>query len=82
LDRTGGVGYKNVKRARGYCFVMSGENSINAWRPFCVSTDKKLAWGEPVLVELDGYFNDLTRTFFVGTGVRHNFGRRCRERSP
>lgn len=66
-----GVGYKNVTRARGYCFVMSGVNSVNAWRPFCVSTDKPLAWGEPVLVELDamtnGYFNDLTRTFFVGT---------------
>ncbi len=66
-----GVGYKNVTRARGYCFVMSGINSVNSWRPFCVSTDKRLAWGEPVLVELDamtnGYFNDLTRTFFVGT---------------
>jgi len=65
-----GVGYKNVKRARGYCFVMSGVNSVNSWRPFCVSTSKRLAWGEPVLVELDamtnGYFNDLTRTFFVG----------------
>ncbi len=65
-----GVGYKNVTRARGYCFVMSGVNSVNSWRPFCVSTDKRLAWGEPVLVELDamtnGYFNDLTRTFFVG----------------
>ena len=66
-----GVGYKNVTRSRGYCFVMSGENSVNSWRPFCVSTDKRIAWGEPVLVELDavtnGYFNDLTRTFFVGT---------------
>jgi Xaa-Pro dipeptidase len=66
-----GVGYKNVTRARGYCFVMSGVNSVNSWRPFCVSTNKRLAWGEPVLVELDamtnGYFNDLTRTFFVGT---------------
>jgi Xaa-Pro aminopeptidase len=65
-----GVGYKNVKRARGYCFVMSGVNSVNSWRPFCVSSSKRLAWGEPVLVELDamtnGYFNDLTRTFFVG----------------
>lgn len=65
-----GVGYKNVKRARGYCFVMSGVNSVNSWRPFCVSTSKRLARGEPVLVELDamsnGYFNDLTRTFFVG----------------
>ncbi len=66
-----GVGYNNVTRARGYCFVMSGVNSVNSWRPFCVSTDKRLARGEPVLVELDavtnGYFNDLTRTFFVGT---------------
>ncbi|CAG0945235.1 partial putative peptidase, partial [Anaerolineae bacterium] len=66
-----GVGYKNVTRSRGYCFVMSGVNSVNSWRPFCVSTDKRLAWGEPVLVELDamtnGYFNDLTRTFFIGT---------------
>lgn len=66
-----GVGYRGVTRARGYCFVMSGVNSVNSWRPFCVSTDKRLAWGEPVLVELDamtnGYFNDLTRTFFVGT---------------
>jgi Xaa-Pro aminopeptidase len=65
-----GVGYKGVTRARGYCFVMSGLHSANSWRPFCVSTDKRLAWGEPVLVELDamtnGYFNDLTRTFFVG----------------
>lgn len=66
-----GVGYKNVKRSRGYCFVMSGVNSVNSWRPFCMSSAKRLAWGEPVLVELDvmtnGYFNDLTRTFFVGT---------------
>lgn len=66
-----GVGYKGVKRARGYCFVMSGSNSVNSWRPFCASTNKLLAWGEPVLVELDsmadGYFNDLTRTFYVGT---------------
>lgn len=66
-----GIGYKGVTRARGYCFVMSGVNSVNSWRPFCVSTDKKLEWGEPVLVELDamtnGYFNDLTRTFFIGT---------------
>ena len=65
-----GVGYKNVKRARGYCFVMSGVNSVNSWRPFCMSSSKRLAEGEPVLVELDamtnGHFNDLTRTFFVG----------------
>jgi Xaa-Pro dipeptidase len=65
-----GIGFKNVKLARGYCFVMSGINSANSWRPFCASSSKKLSWGEPVLVELDamtnGYFNDLTRTYFVG----------------
>lgn len=65
-----GVGYKNVTRARGYCFVMSGPNSVNSWRPFCVSSSKRLRAGEPVLVELDavsnGYFIDITRTFFVG----------------
>ncbi|MCE1254594.1 MAG: aminopeptidase P family N-terminal domain-containing protein, partial [Anaerolineae bacterium] len=27
-----GVGYKGVTRARGYCFVMSGVNSVNSWR--------------------------------------------------
>lgn len=65
-----GIGYKNVTRARGYCFVMSGANSVNSWRPFCVSSAKRLQMGEPVLVELDavtnGYFIDTTRTFFVG----------------
>lgn len=65
-----GIGYKNVTRARGYCFVMSGENSCNSWRPFCVASRKPIMWGEPVLVELDavsnGYFIDITRSFFVG----------------
>ena len=66
-----GIGYKNTTRARGYCFVMSGENSRNSWRPFCVSSQKPIMWGEPVLVELDavanGYFIDITRSFFVGS---------------
>ncbi|MCB2209699.1 Xaa-Pro peptidase family protein [bacterium] len=65
-----GIGYKNVTRSRGYCFVMSGENSRNSWRPFCVASKKPIMWGEPVLVELDavanGYFIDITRSFFVG----------------
>ena len=65
-----GIGYKNVSRARGYCFVMSGANSTNSWRPFCVASRKLISWGEPVLVELDavtnGYFIDITRSFFVG----------------
>ena len=65
-----GVGHRGTERARGFCFAMSGPNSANSWRPFCMSTVKKLAPGEPVLVELntyaDGYFGDLTRTFVVG----------------
>jgi len=65
-----GVGHRGTERARGFCFAMSGPNSANSWRPFCMSTAKKLAAGEPVLVELntfaDGYFGDLTRTFVVG----------------
>jgi len=65
-----GVGYKNVTRARGYCFVMSGKNAANAWRPYCTSTAKRVQFGEPVLVELNavtnGYFVDVTRTFFIG----------------
>lgn len=65
-----GVGYKGVGRARGFCFVMSGVNSAKSWRPFCISSSRRLVSGEPVLVELDtmadGYYNDLTRTFMVG----------------
>ena len=65
-----GVGYQGVEQARGFCFVMSGPNSANSWRPFCISTTKQLVSGEPVLVEFDcmadGYYNDVTRTFMVG----------------
>lgn len=71
-----GIGYKNVSRARGYCFVMSGINSRNSWRPFCVASPKPIMWGEPVLVELDavtnGYFIDITRSFFVGKPDAHS----------
>lgn len=49
---------------------MAGAGGANAWRPFCVSSGHRLREGEPVLVELDavtnGYFIDITRTFFVG----------------
>ncbi len=65
-----GVGYKGVRRARGYCFAMSGPNSSISWRPFCIASDRKLQRGDTVLLELDafadGYFIDLTRTMSVG----------------
>jgi Xaa-Pro dipeptidase len=65
-----GVGYKGVRRARGYGFAMSGPNSTLAWRPFCIASDRKLEHGDVVLLELDGladgYFFDVTRTMSVG----------------
>ena len=65
-----GVGYEGVRRARGYCFAMSGPNSAISWRPFCIASDRKLQRGDVVLLELDGfadgYYVDLTRTMSVG----------------
>jgi len=65
-----GVGYKDTERTRGFAFVMSGPSSANSWRPFCISTDRKIKNQDMVLVELDtyadGYWSDLTRTFVVG----------------
>jgi len=65
-----GVGYEGVRRARGYCFTMSGPNGALSWRPFCIASDRKLQREDVVLLELDGfadgYFIDLTRTMSVG----------------
>jgi len=65
-----GVGYDGIRRAKGYCFAMSGPNSYWSWRPFCVDSARHLRDGETVLLELDtfadGYINDLTRTMVVG----------------
>lgn len=64
-----GIGYKGVKRSQGFAFVMAGENSVNAWRPFVFSTDYRVKAGETALLEVDayvdGYFIDLTRTYAV-----------------
>jgi Xaa-Pro aminopeptidase len=69
--QTYGVGYRGVKRARGFAFVMSGpQNTASAWGAFNISTERKLEEGDPVLIELDsqadGYWSDLSRTFVVG----------------
>lgn len=65
-----GVGFRGVRRSRGFCFAMSGPNAAMARRPFCISNDRKLENGDVVLLELDafadGYFIDLTRTMSVG----------------
>ncbi len=64
-----GIGYKGIKRSQGFAFVMAGENSVNAWRPFVFSTDYRVKAGETALLEVDayvdGYFVDLTRTYAI-----------------
>ncbi len=66
-----GVGYKGLRRARGFCFAMSGPNSFWSRRPFCIDSDRNAKKGEQVLLELDtaadGYHNDLTRMLAIGT---------------
>ncbi len=65
-----GVGYKSLRRARGFCFAMSGPNSFWSRRPFCIDSDRNVQEGEQVLLELDtaadGYHNDLTRMVAIG----------------
>lgn len=66
-----GVGYQGTTRAQAFAFVMGGENSVSAWRPFVISSDYVLKNGDVALLEVDayadGYFIDLTRTYAVGT---------------
>ncbi|MCD6564165.1 MAG: aminopeptidase P family protein [Thermoproteales archaeon] len=66
-----GIGYKGVKRARGFAFVMSGVNGSKAYYPYNISSDKKIKRGETILIELnvyaDGYWTDITRTWCIGS---------------
>jgi len=66
-----GIGYKGkVRRARGFAFVMSGENSSKAWYPFNFSSDRRVRKGDVILIEynvcVDGYWTDITRTWVFG----------------
>jgi Xaa-Pro aminopeptidase len=66
-----GVGYDGARRARGFAFVMSGpENTAGAWAAYNISTDRKIANGDLILIELDsqvdGYWSDLSRTWVAG----------------
>lgn len=66
-----GVGFRGVSRARGFAFVMSGENTARAWYPYNISTDRRIRRGDLVLIELnvyaDGYWADVTRTWCLGS---------------
>ena len=65
-----GIGFKGTKMARGFAFVMSGPNGLEATRAFCITSDRVVEEGDSVLIELntyaDGYYSDLTRTYFAG----------------
>ena len=65
-----GVGYHGLRRARGFCYALSGPNSAMGENPYFISSPRELQRGDVVLVELDtfadGYFSDLSRTMCVG----------------
>jgi Xaa-Pro aminopeptidase len=65
-----GVGYRGLRRARGFCHALSGPNSAMGENPYFISSPRELRLGDVVLVELDtfadGYFSDLSRTLCVG----------------
>jgi len=65
-----GVGYRNILRARGFAFIMSGPLSAQAHMPFNISTKRRIRRGDLVLIELntyaDGYWSDLTRVWSCG----------------
>ncbi len=70
-----GVGFKGeVERARGFAFVMSGENSSKAWYPFNISSGRRIRKGDVILLEFnvcaDGYWTDITRTWVLGTPTK------------
>ena len=65
-----GVGYRGVRRARGFCFSLSGPHAAMGENPYFISSDRPMERGDVALVELDtfadGYFCDMSRTFSVG----------------
>ncbi len=59
-----------VQRTRAWAHVVSGERTLEGWRPFTVSTSRRLQLGDLILLELaviaDGYWSDLTRVHVLG----------------
>lgn len=62
-----GVGFENTKRAGGFTFCMSGENSYRAFAAYQISDSRKLKTGDLALIHCnsyaDGFWTDITRTF-------------------
>jgi Xaa-Pro aminopeptidase len=57
-------------QVQAYAHVMSGARSALAYRAYNLTTTASIAPGKPVLVQLevcvDGYWAEVTRTFFAG----------------
>ena len=63
---------QGVRRAGGFIYCMSGENSFNASAAFQISRGRRLRSGDLVLVHCnsyaDGFWTDITRTYQLGRG--------------
>jgi Xaa-Pro aminopeptidase len=62
--------HKDIVRADGFFYCMSGPNAALAFAAFQQSRPEPIAAGEPVLIHcnsyVDGYWTDLTRTYVLG----------------
>jgi Xaa-Pro aminopeptidase len=65
-----GFGHKGVTRVIPFPHVMSGPRSADAYKPFNLTSNRRLEKRDFVLVQLevyaDGYWAEVTRTFIVG----------------
>jgi Xaa-Pro dipeptidase len=65
-----GTGFAGARRVRAFAQVAVGEESARGWRPAEVTTTRRLARGEIVLLELavvaDGFWCDRTRARAAG----------------
>ncbi len=65
----GVLGNDGTHRAGGFAFCMSGPNSAQAYGAYARSRARRIRSGDSVLVHcnsyLDGYWTDVTRTYFV-----------------
>jgi len=57
------------ERIEAHCHVMSGSRAAEAYKPFNLTTARRICTGDPVVVQLEvyaeGYWAEVTRTFFA-----------------
>jgi len=66
-----GYALPNVQNVQPYVHVMAGERAALAYKAFNLTSNMSINEGDTVLVQMEiginGYWAELTRTFFVGT---------------